>query len=183
MWNRSFFFILFFSSSLSVSNAFVASNACSTSSPPRSVSATSPLPMTHKNYNNDGDENIPESYLNYLDDLTPPPLNLKRESILFSPSPSTKSDNEVLKLWKACKDTLPAVVTGVWPWRPTQVADENPVGALYNIAFVRMPVIGVGIFYIKHTLIQGHPLVMDMGQGPFEMSPLVVLSVLALVLA
>ena len=54
--------------------------------------------------------------------------------------------------------------------------------ALYNIAFVRLPVIGVGIAYINNVL-HGHPLIMDIGQGPTEISPIIVLSVLALILA
>ncbi|KAL3935093.1 MAG: hypothetical protein SGBAC_009318 [Bacillariaceae sp.] len=150
------------------------------------------LPMTNdSNDNKDNNDNkdkdastseLLSTQANYLDDLTPPPLNLKKESILFSPNPSTKLDNEVLDLWKNCKENLPAVITGAWPWRSTRVADEDPMGGLYNIAFVRLPVIGVGIGYIL-SLIQGHPLVMDFGQGPFEMSPLIVLSVLAFVLA
>ena len=120
-----------------------------------------------------------------LDDLTPPTLNLARDSILFSDNPSTaKSSNlQALKLWQSCKATLPPVITGAWPWRvASSTADQNPIGALYNIAFVRLPVIAVAVIYVKNVL-QGHPLIMDIGDGPFEMSPVVVLTILALILA
>jgi hypothetical protein len=127
-------------------------------------------------------ESTVASEANYLDDLTPPPINLKRDSILFSENPSTKRNDGILDVWISCKTKLPAVLTGAWLWRPTQVADENPIGALYNMVFVRIPVIGVTIVYIQN-LIQGHPLVMDIGQGQFEVSPFIVLSVLALILA
>jgi hypothetical protein len=119
---------------------------------------------------------------NYMDDLTPPPINLARDSILFDENPSTRSNNGGLNLWQWCKTNLPAVFTGAWPWRDAQVADDNPIGGLYNIAFVRLPVILVGVVY-TNNLIGGHPLVVDIGQGPFEMSPLAVFAVLALILA
>lgn len=184
MWTR-FFAWAFMLKGLWGSSAFLSGNGNALKSPQttRSIELLpSRLSMTN---DHDDDENTfdSSSEASYLDDLTPPPINLKRQSILFSPNPSTKSDNEVLNLWKTCRDLLPAVVTGAWPWRSTHVADANPMGALYNIVFVRMPVIGVGIGYIQQSLIQGHPLVVDVGQGPFEMSPLIVLSVLALVLA
>lgn len=122
------------------------------------------------------------SEANYMDDLKPPAINIKRDSILFSENPATKRNDAAIGIWKASKEKLPPVFTGAWPWRPTQLADENPIGALYNIAFVRLPVIGVAVVYIQNVF-QGHPLVMDMGRGAFEVSPFVVLSVLALILA
>jgi hypothetical protein len=120
---------------------------------------------------------------NYIDDLTPPPINFARNSILFDENPSTKrNNNAALDAWVACQTNLPAVVTGVWPWRDASITRNNPVGAFYNMAFVRIPVIVVGILYVKN-LYQGHPLIMDIGDGPFEMSPLVVVAVLAFILA
>jgi len=117
-----------------------------------------------------------------LDNLTPPPINLARDSILFSVNPSTKRNNGVLDLWRSCKTNLPAVITGVWPWKDSDFADDNPIGGLYNITFVRMPAIVVGFVY-GINLFEGHPLIVDIGNGPFVMSPLVVLAVLALMLA
>ena len=119
---------------------------------------------------------------NYMDDLTPPPINFARDSILFSENPTTKSNSGGLKIWQFCKQNLPPVFTGAWPWRDTQVADDNPIGGLYNMLFVRLPVIIVTAVYTKNTF-ESHPLVMDIGQGPVEMSPLVVYAVLALILA
>mmetsp|Transcript_24947 Transcript_24947/g.61373 ORF Transcript_24947/g.61373 Transcript_24947/m.61373 type:complete len:192 (-) Transcript_24947:395-970(-) len=191
MWKRIFLSTFVLSNGIWVSNAFLpvpvnSDNALKSPQRTETGSIGSTLLMTNNNNNDEDDESTSQessSQANYLDDLTPPPINLKRESILFSPNPSTKGDNEVLDLWITCKERLPAVITGAWPWRPTQVADADPMGALYNIAFVRMPVIGVGIGYIQQALIQGHPLMVDVGQGPFEISPLIVLSVLAFVLA
>lgn len=126
---------------------------------------------------------VTRTVANDLDDLAPPPINLSRDSILFSENPSTKSNNAVLDLWRSCKVNLPAVITGHWPWKEDpDFADDNPIGGLYNIAFVRMPVIVVGFVYGKN-LLEGYPLVMDIGNGPFEMSPLVVVVVLGLILA
>jgi len=133
-----------------------------------------------------GSDNTPSPtsvpLVNELDNLTPPPINLSRGSILFSENPSTKRNNAVLDLWRSCKVNLPAVITGGWPWKDSDFADDNPIAGLYNIAFVRMPVIVVGFVYGKN-LLEGHPLIMDIGDGPFVMSPLVVVAVLGLILA
>lgn len=111
------------------------------------------------------------------------PVNLKRDSILFSENPSTlKRNNPAQDTWQLAKRYLPAVITGAWSWRSADLADQNPVGALYNLAFVRIPMCCVGVVYISN-LFQKHPLVMDVGDGPFVMSPLVVVAVLAFILA
>jgi hypothetical protein len=52
---------------------------------------------------------------------------------------------------------------------------------LYNIAFVRTPVILVGLVHAKN-LLGGHRLIMDFGDGPFEMSPSIGIAVLSLIL-
>ena len=119
---------------------------------------------------------------NYLDDLTPPPINIARNSILFSENPATKRNNAFSQLWKMCLRNLPPIFTGAWPWRDASITERNPVGALYNMMLVRIPTVGIGAVYAKN-LWEGHPLIMDFGQGAFEMSPVVVLSVLALILA
>merc|ERR1719469_1087134 len=126
--------------------------------------------------------NGPSSEANYMDDLTPPAINFGRDSILFSENPATKQNDALINFWKSCKTNLPAVLTGARSWRSTEVADGNPIGAIYNMVFVRMPVIGVTVVYIQN-LLHGHPLVMDIGQGPFEVGPFIVLSVLAFILA
>jgi hypothetical protein len=139
---------------------------------------------SNRNDNDDDSEAAAAAAANYdyIDDLTPPSINLKRDSILFSENPSTQRNNSGLDLWRASKTNLPAVLTGAWPWRDLTLADHNPAGALYNIAFVRLPIILVGLVYAKN-LSQGHPLIMDVGDGPFEMSPLIVIAVLAFILA
>eukprot|EP00529_Nitzschia_sp_RCC80_P027431 CAMPEP_0113464992 /NCGR_PEP_ID=MMETSP0014_2-20120614/13498_1 /TAXON_ID=2857 /ORGANISM="Nitzschia sp." /LENGTH=247 /DNA_ID=CAMNT_0000357113 /DNA_START=269 /DNA_END=1012 /DNA_ORIENTATION=- /assembly_acc=CAM_ASM_000159 len=129
-----------------------------------------------------------DSYYSYLDDLTPPPVNFARSSILFSDNPSTKArNNKVLDVWKFCRRYLPPVFTGVWPYRAEraiQTTDANPVGALYNMVFVRTPVVVVCVTYMYQTFVEHHGLVMDLGYtGPTEINPLLVLFVLAVILA
>jgi len=114
----------------------------------------------------------------YLDNLRPPELNLSRESILFGENPSTKKNNSVLRLWRQMKATLPKIVTGAWN---DNCGEDNPAGALYNLAFVRLPVIGAFLVYVKNNA-TGHPLIVDIGNGPFEMSPVAVIGVLVLML-
>lgn len=117
-----------------------------------------------------------------LSDILPPAVSFSRNSVLFSEKPVTQRNNDVLDFWRGLKNKVPAVVTGAWPWRDPFFADENPMGAIYNICFVRMPVIAVGLLYVKN-LTEHHPLIMDYGNGPLEISPLIVLGVLALILA
>lgn len=119
---------------------------------------------------------------NYMDDLTPPEINWARDSILFSENPATKRNNAVVETWRLCRLYLPPVFTGTWSWRDPGITDRNPLGAIYNMIVVRIPTMGISVVYIKN-LLEGHPLIMDFGQGAFEMSPVVVLSVLALILA
>lgn len=111
-------------------------------------------------------------------DLTPPPINLRKESILFGENPTTAVNNNALKLWMTLKERLPFVVTGA---RENSKGDENPIGAIYNIIFVRLPVICAGLVYGKN-LSEGHPLVVDIGEGPFTMSPLAVFAILFVIL-
>ena len=60
--------------------------------------------------------------------------------------------------------------------------EHNPFGALYNMVLVRIPTIGIALVYL-HNLWEGHGWIVDFGRGAFEMSPIVVLSVLAFILA
>ena len=111
-------------------------------------------------------------------DLLPAPINIRKESILFGENPATMDNNNVLRLWKVLKQCLPFVVTGA---RTPTTADDNPVGAIYNVVFVRVPVIMAGLVYGKN-LAEGHPLIVDFGEGSFVMSPLVVLALLFVIL-
>jgi hypothetical protein len=100
-------------------------------------------------------------------DLLPAPLNLSRESILFGMSPSTKKRNDFLTTWKTIKATLPDVVTGA---RAATTADDNPFGGMYNMIFVRIPVLLAAVVY-SINLVENHPLIIDVGSGPFTVNP------------
>mmetsp|Transcript_27474 Transcript_27474/g.40585 ORF Transcript_27474/g.40585 Transcript_27474/m.40585 type:complete len:172 (+) Transcript_27474:72-587(+) len=111
-------------------------------------------------------------------DLLPPPITLMRESILFDENASTKANNNILRLWRGLKDTLPFVLTGA---RTSDTADENPIGGIYNIIFVRIPTILAALLYSKN-LIEGHDLILDFGYGPIAISPVIVYGVFFLIL-
>ena len=113
-----------------------------------------------------------------LDSLRPPAFNLRKESLLFDETSATKKNNNVLRFWQFCKQKLPRLVHGA---REATTADDNPIGALYNMAFVRIPVIATGMIY-GINLANGHPLVMDFGDGPFEMNPILVAAMLYILL-
>lgn len=129
--------------------------------------------------NKNDDRNITN---NFLDDLTPPPVNFARDSILFSENPATRKNNAMTMAWTWCSSNLPPILTGCWPWRKTTRPSQDPFGALYNMCLVRIPTIAIGCVYLRN-LLEDHPLIMDLGQGAFEMSPIVVLTVLAFILA
>lgn len=122
--------------------------------------------------NNDNDDD------SHLNDLEPPLLNWRRESILFGTSPATQKNNNALRLWRLCKSKLPPVVTGAYS---KTTADTNPIGALFNLIFIRVPILAAGVLYVVN-LMNGHPLIMDVGNGMFEVSPLLVAGVLYLML-
>jgi hypothetical protein len=109
--------------------------------------------------------------------LWPPAFNLRKESILFGENPTTQRDNNVSRLWRFCRQQLPYVMTGA----RTACCDDNPIGALYNMLLVRIPCIAAGLVYSKN-MIEGHPLIVDVGSGPFEMNPLIVFGVLYFIL-
>jgi len=123
----------------------------------------------------------------FMDDLTPPPVNFARNSILFSDDPATKRrNNSALEAWKFARTYLPAFVTGAWPWRDIPTLDERPLAALYNAAFVRLPVVAVGVAYLNQKIFEGRDLVMDFGfdplGGPQAINPVLVIAVLVLIL-
>lgn len=84
----------------------------------------------------------------------------------------------MLHFWRQTKSILPQIVTGAW--RNT-TGEENPIGALYNLLFVRVPVLCASAVYVRNSL-TGHPLVVDLGNGAFEMSPFAVFGVLFIIL-
>ena len=115
--------------------------------------------------------------------LVRPPINVRKESILFGDNPATAENNKISRLWKVCKMNLPYVLTGVSKNDPSSPVDNNPVGAIYNMVFVRFPSALAGVLYTKN-LIQGHPLYCDVGfgAGPFEIPPLFVYAILLIIL-
>ena len=123
-------------------------------------------------------------------DLMPPEININffqsSSSLLFSENPVTKENNGPLRIWKQVKSIFPPVMTGAWTtWTGREsisvVGDDNPIGALYNMVFVRFPAIGMFGVYTKN-LLQDKPLIIDFGYGPFEVSPIIVYSVMFVIL-
>ena len=115
---------------------------------------------------------------NELDDLTPPSVSFTRNSVLFGENPPAQRRIWPLWLWQGAKTVLPQFVTGAWE---EGKGDKKPVEHLYNLLFVRMPVVLVGILYIRN-LILGHQLGMNYGDGFFAVPPLVALGVFLLIL-
>lgn len=161
--------------------------------PTRSVVPSLGLRASNNSNNNNIEDEVytpsledSTSNQNFLDDLTPPPVNFARNSILFSENPSTKiRNNPPLELWKFCRTYLPPVITGAWPWRDTEALDDQPLAALYNVVLVRLPVVAVAISYLYQKLSEGHDLVMDLGfdsNGPQVVPPVLVIAILVLIL-
>lgn len=121
---------------------------------------------------------LPQLTISY-DDLRPPTFNLRKESLLFDENAATRQNNNVRRLWLACQKHLPHVVHG------TRVDDEKqqpePLDAIYNMLFVRIPAIVAGLVYC-YNLSTGHPLVVDLGDGAFEMNPVLVVAALYILL-
>jgi hypothetical protein len=111
-----------------------------------------------------------------LDDLQPPPFNLRKESLLFDENATTRQDSNVRRLWLACQQNLPQIVHG-----SREGIDPEPLGALYNVMFVRIPAIVAGIVYC-YNFSTGHPLIVDLGDGAFEMHPIIVVGALYVLL-
>ena len=135
-------------------------------------------------------------------DLIRPPINIRKESLLFSDNPSTAKNNNIARLWKILRNNLPYVMTGVSSSKSDEhdftdgtdgtdgigtstsdFVDDNPIGAIYNIIFVRLPTILASLVYTKN-LIERHPLYIDLGfgGGAFEIPPLFVYGVLIIIL-
>ena len=107
-----------------------------------------------------------------------PAINLRKESILFGDNPATREDSNALRAWRFTKRSLPFVLTGA---RTATTADDNPIAGFYNMIFVRIPTILAGVVYAKN-LTTGHPLIIDVGSGPTEVSPLIVGTILFFIL-
>lgn len=60
--------------------------------------------------------------------------------------------------------------------------DDHPIAYLYNMFFVRIPIIITGLFYMYQLLYERHPFICDLGDGPFEVPAIIVLGVLYILL-
>ena len=118
---------------------------------------------------------------NDLDDVTPPILIFRKESILFGSNPETKRKNAILDAWKYCTTVLPPLVTGDGSSPADRIVDNDPMALFYNMIFVRIPTIVVGVLYFKN-LATGHALIVDLGNGPLEVSSPIVVLVLYVIL-
>ena len=110
-------------------------------------------------------------------DLQPPYFNLRKESLLFDENAATHKNNNVRRLWESCQTNLPQIIHGARRDNTT----IDPLGAIYNMIFVRIPIIVAGLFYLKNEL-TGYPLIVDFGDGAFEMPPLVVAGIVYVLL-
>mmetsp|Transcript_833 Transcript_833/g.1281 ORF Transcript_833/g.1281 Transcript_833/m.1281 type:complete len:192 (-) Transcript_833:274-849(-) len=112
-----------------------------------------------------------ESSIDSDDDVSSAFKPSRGKSMLFSPPDNdddemNKAEDIPLVVWREVKSSLPRFVHGA---KETDSGDDNPLGCIYNLIFVRVPVIGAGVVYAKN-LLSGYPLVIDVGQGPFEVN-------------
>ena len=127
----------------------------------------------------DKDTSDGEDHKSDLDELTPPSVSFSRNSMLFGDNPPSQLSNGPLKLWRGTKSILPPLVTGAWD--DDTRGDKKPVEHLYNLAFVRAPTVLMGIVYIRNIIL-GHGLMMNVGDGFFEVPPVLVFAVIAVIL-
>eukprot|EP00804_Cyclotella_cryptica_P004808 CCRYP_004894-RA/>CCRYP_004894-RA protein AED:0.16 eAED:0.16 QI:0/-1/0/1/-1/1/1/0/177 len=126
--------------------------------------------MKQERENDDDDE---------LDELSPPSIAFTRNSILFGDDPPTQKRNGPLVIWQQTKSLLPKFVTGAWE---NGKGDRDPLEHLYNLVFVRIPVVLMGMVYVNN-LIHGHPLLMNFGGGTvFEIPAIIVLGIIYVIL-
>ena len=69
-------------------------------------------------------------------------------------------DEFVRNAWATCKANLPAIVTGAWD---ESAGDDEPGGALANLALVRLPLLALLAYYTQYLALDGSPLIVDFG--------------------
>ena len=69
-------------------------------------------------------------------------------------------DEFVRNAWATAKANLPAIVTGAWD---ESAGDDEPGGALANLALVRLPLLALLACYTQYLVLDGSPLVVDFG--------------------
>jgi hypothetical protein len=89
---------------------------------------------------------------------------------------------ELASAWAAIKKYVPPIVTGSWDPEDAE-RNKRPGEAIYNMVFIRIPVIAAGIWFVQF-IATGNQLVLDfgLGSGPAEVSPFIVAGVVALML-
>lgn len=91
-------------------------------------------------------------------------------------------DNGTLLVWRSLKQTLPPIVTGAWNGSE---GDDNPLGAMYNLVFVRVVTLLCSAWYVRAGLLGegGGSFSLDFGiGGPIEVPPVGVALVVARIL-
>ena len=69
-------------------------------------------------------------------------------------------DEFVRNAWATAKANLPAIVTGAWD---PSAGDDEPGGALANLALVRLPLLALLAYYTQYLVLDGSPLIVDFG--------------------
>ena len=69
-------------------------------------------------------------------------------------------DEFVRNAWATAKANLPAIVTGAWE---ESAGDDEPGGALANLALVRLPLLALLAYYTQYLVLDGSPLIVDFG--------------------
>ena len=69
-------------------------------------------------------------------------------------------DEFVRNAWATAKANLPAIVTGAWD---ESAGDDEPGGALANLALVRLPLLALLAYYTQYLVLDGSPLIVDFG--------------------
>ena len=69
-------------------------------------------------------------------------------------------DEFVRNAWATAKAKLPAIVTGAWD---ESAGDDEPGGALANLALVRLPLLALLAYYTQYLVLDGSPLIVDFG--------------------
>ena len=90
-------------------------------------------------------------------------------------------DDQYLLVWRSLKETLPPIITGAWNHSD---GDEFPLGAIYNLVFVRAVTIICTVWYVRNLLDGGNgkfSLNFGIG-GPVEVPPVGVAIVVARIL-
>ncbi len=87
---------------------------------------------------------------------------------------------DAAKAWTGVKKTLPPIITGAWTGLE---GDHEPLGALYNLIFVRLVTLVCSVAYCKALLDGGGRFSLDFGiGGPVEVPPFGVAIVIARIL-